>query len=308
VRQNFFSGGSFRPLNSPVELGAAPSGANFDIAEKLCMILDAKGEDSDPRAGQVYQEEFNRWYGKLQNIDWKEREVLAIISKRCPTRMVIFNRFRGELMAKEQDDIQQKKRESKGILRKLPPAGRPVWSVDRPRPGQVIPQPGPVKAPPTPAPLPAQPVSVAPQATPTPYSRNVPTQSSQDSRYNLTPMSMRTQPSEGSCPSGQFRPSPGAPCRGSVGAMPGIPGGMDAGATMAPGGFSTPSVPSTSVVSMSGRSLALRMDSMGPGYTQTYSPSRRGLGQKLPPPPGVCCQKDARGNTICSDGKGYSPN
>jgi hypothetical protein len=28
------------------------------------------------------------------------------------------------------------------------------------------------------------------------------------------------------CPPGQFRPAPGAPCRGSVGAMPGLPGGL----------------------------------------------------------------------------------
>lgn len=32
----------------------------------------------------------------------------------------------------------------------------------------------------------------------------------------------------------------------------------------------------------------------------------RALG-KQPPPPGVCCQRDARGNTICSDGRGYPP-
>jgi hypothetical protein len=31
---------------------------------------------------------------------------------------------------------------------------------------------------------------------------------------------------EAPCPPGQFRPAPGAPCRGSVGAMPGIPGGL----------------------------------------------------------------------------------
>jgi hypothetical protein len=31
------------------------------------------------------------------------------------------------------------------------------------------------------------------------------------------------------CPPGQFRPAPEAPCRGSVGAMPGIPGGMPTG-------------------------------------------------------------------------------
>lgn len=27
------------------------------------------------------------------------------------------------------------------------------------------------------------------------------------------------------------------------------------------------------------------------------------MGQKRPPPPGVCCQKDPAGNTVCSDGQ-----
>lgn len=31
------------------------------------------------------------------------------------------------------------------------------------------------------------------------------------------------------------------------------------------------------------------------------------LGQKRPPPPGVCCQLDPAGNTVCSDGKIYPP-
>jgi hypothetical protein len=33
---------------------------------------------------------------------------------------------------------------------------------------------------------------------------------------------------------------------------------------------------------------------------------RRELG-KQPPPPGVCCQKDQAGNTVCSDGRIYPP-
>jgi hypothetical protein len=52
-------------------------------------------------------------------------------------------------------------------------------------------------------------------------------------------------------------------------------------------------------------------------YQQTFIPgllhaqpkmNRNMLGQKQQPAPGVCCQKDARGNTICSDGRGYQPN
>lgn len=31
------------------------------------------------------------------------------------------------------------------------------------------------------------------------------------------------------------------------------------------------------------------------------------LGQHGPPPPGVCCQKDPAGNTVCSDGMIYPP-
>ena len=30
---------------------------------------------------------------------------------------------------------------------------------------------------------------------------------------------------------------------------------------------------------------------------------RSGLGQKQPPPLGVCCQLDPAGNTVCSDGQ-----
>ncbi len=33
----------------------------------------------------------------------------------------------------------------------------------------------------------------------------------------------------------------------------------------------------------------------------------RGLGQKQPPPPGVCCQLDPAGNTVCSDGQIFPP-
>jgi hypothetical protein len=31
------------------------------------------------------------------------------------------------------------------------------------------------------------------------------------------------------------------------------------------------------------------------------------MGQKRPPPPGVCCQLDQAGNTVCSDGQIYPP-
>ena len=31
------------------------------------------------------------------------------------------------------------------------------------------------------------------------------------------------------------------------------------------------------------------------------------MGQKQPPPPGVCCQLDPAGNTVCSDGNIYPP-
>ncbi len=33
----------------------------------------------------------------------------------------------------------------------------------------------------------------------------------------------------------------------------------------------------------------------------------RALGYGHPPPPGVCCQKDPAGNTVCSDGNIYPP-
>jgi hypothetical protein len=43
----------------------------------------------------------------------------------------------------------------------------------------------------------------------------------------VQPLDMRRDGvAEGACPPGQFRPAPGAPCRGSVGAMPGLPGGL----------------------------------------------------------------------------------
>jgi len=35
--------------------------------------------------------------------------------------------------------------------------------------------------------------------------------------------------------------------------------------------------------------------------------SNRSLGYGHPPPPGVCCQKDPAGNTICSDGQIFPP-
>ncbi len=33
----------------------------------------------------------------------------------------------------------------------------------------------------------------------------------------------------------------------------------------------------------------------------------RSLGAGHPPPPGVCCQKDPAGNTVCSDGQIFPP-
>lgn len=35
--------------------------------------------------------------------------------------------------------------------------------------------------------------------------------------------------------------------------------------------------------------------------------TRPRLGAGRPPPPGVCCQKDPAGNTVCSDGQIYPP-
>lgn len=39
---------------------------------------------------------------------------------------------------------------------------------------------------------------------------------------------------------------------------------------------------------------------------ESFSP-RRQLGYGHPPPPGVCCQKDPAGNTVCSDGNIFPP-
>ncbi len=32
------------------------------------------------------------------------------------------------------------------------------------------------------------------------------------------------------------------------------------------------------------------------------------MGQRLPPPPGVCCQSTQDGGVICSNGRGFPPN
>lgn len=34
---------------------------------------------------------------------------------------------------------------------------------------------------------------------------------------------------------------------------------------------------------------------------------RKALGQKRPPPPGICCQRTPDGGVICSDGTGFPP-
>lgn len=45
------------------------------------------------------------------------------------------------------------------------------------------------------------------------------------------------------------------------------------------------------------------------GRTGTLLGDRRStLGQKQPPPPGVCCQKTPDGATVCSDGSAFPPN
>lgn len=52
------------------------------------------------------------------------------------------------------------------------------------------------------------------------------------------------------------------------------------------------------------------------GYQQTFIPQLYfarprvktvTLGQKQPPPPGVCCQATRDGGVICSTGKGFPP-
>jgi hypothetical protein len=76
-------------------------------------------------------------------------------------------------------------------------------------------------------------------------------------------------------------------------------------ATLRQYGWTTEAVAVSSDADMGFRPVGLAGKPRCTGCGKRHSPAR--MGQKQPPPPGVCCQKDPQGNTVCSNGRIYPP-
>lgn len=100
------------------------------IADNLCKIMDAWNKCSSPRECALYEQEWNRWYGRLSGIVWKEQEVIQWITDHCPELTKAFNQLRSTFLATEYTAREERR------LRRPPPEEFPP--VETPR---VVPRP-----------------------------------------------------------------------------------------------------------------------------------------------------------------------
>lgn len=96
------------------------------------MILDAWDQARSPEESQLYQSEFDKWYGRISGIAWKEGEVGQFISKKCPQRVPSFNTLLSDFTPPRGQPPRRPQPPP------LPPIGKPTPSIYRYGPGQPV--------------------------------------------------------------------------------------------------------------------------------------------------------------------------
>jgi len=238
------SGHGFRPP-TPYSADALPSGLSSEQVTQLCRLVEVWAESKaavDAEGAQEAVDVYRKWTESLSEYDKSLTQQYML--RRCGPKAFQFLDIalnpppRG--IVRYFDKPSQPPITTRPIQTARPfmPTGDPVRSVDVSREGaKPIVTEGYREFPVAPMP--------APVATPGGYSGGYRAAERGMQMYPpvatpgggaAMPTSM-VQPSgamtptpggggAAPCPPGQFRPAPGAPCRGSVGAMPGIPGGL----------------------------------------------------------------------------------
>ena len=240
-------------------LGKVYSGEVSWVGENICKLLEiwSSGID-DPREREMVEQEFDRWYGKISYIDWKEAELTEYIRQFCPKGALAFNQMRADW--EQRRNLQRKINKYSGGTPFVPP-GDPVPSVDprRPDPDAAIRR---ILYPPVPTEDPNAAIrrilypTAPPQAqTTTP---SIPTGSSSSSTSSYQ------EGFSADCPPGQFRAYPGGPCRGAVatGGLPGLPGGFGMTSAM-PGTLAPSGVTMTTYAGMGTRFPVMNLEGRG---------------------------------------------
>lgn len=201
-----------RPSTPPSDL---PQGLSSEQTNSLCRLVELYNDAGDPD-GEI-KDVLTQWMSGLDQAD-RER-ISRYVNKNCFRPQGLMSNIVNPLVF----------RPTQHPPRPLPTLGPPVPSVDSFTGTSLrsFPTMGPSMAPQSfPSLSPGMPVPTVDFR-----STGVQMPSMQPSSGAMAPTSMT--PTSGSrsgpCPPGQFRPAPGALCRGSVGAMPGLPGGLTQG-------------------------------------------------------------------------------
>jgi len=115
MRQGFFGRvplagiGRSRSTPSPQLTGYAEAWVDW-IAKQICKILEANYGETRAAEKALYQEEFDRWYGKVSDDAADEGALAKFVAVRCPNLMISFNTMRADFLRRERELKDERRR------------------------------------------------------------------------------------------------------------------------------------------------------------------------------------------------------